>query len=142
MDNILSYDISRCRFCTENAGNRMRRLLARLYFQIFMDNIKSVHLLAFVLMKPFYLHIKNRVRIKVNSLMLLNITRKLYLISLFNLIKLIKKYFIILMKKKLFKLGRVFSVSGTDGFFASSLLQDKSQRRKVIPFVLLLNLSG
>ena len=63
VDNILRNDVSRRRLCAKQEGDRPCRLLAALDLQIFVDDIKGVHLLALILMKTLYLDIKYGIRI-------------------------------------------------------------------------------
>ena len=70
MNDILCDDIRRSGLGTEDDGNRSARNLAGFDFKIFMDDIKRIELLSLVLMKTFYLNVKDRVFVQVNVLRL------------------------------------------------------------------------
>ena len=134
MDNIFRNYVSRGSFCAEQHGNRLFRKLACLDLQILMDDIEGIHLLAFVFMQTFYLNVKNGIRVQFQSLGVLQIGNKLSLLFCFHI-------------QKLCKYGRVASFFQPSPMrevmrAESSGLQAMSQRRKVMPLVLLLKRSG
>ena len=58
VNDILRDNISRSRFCTEDKSHRPCGLLTRLDLQIFVYDIKRVHLLPLILMHPLTLQVK------------------------------------------------------------------------------------
>ena len=70
MNDVLGNHIGRRCLGSKNHGNRRRGNFSLLDFQIFVNHIQGIHLLPLILMKPFYLNIKDRIFIHLNSLSL------------------------------------------------------------------------
>ena len=73
MDNILGNDIGRCSLCPEDGSDRCSWFFTLFDLQVFMDEIKGIHLLSLVLMKTFDLDIENGVRVNGDALGLFQI---------------------------------------------------------------------
>ena len=72
MDDVLSDGVGRSCFTTKEDCDWTSRDITSLDVQVFVDDIQSVHLLTFVLVKTFDLDIKTRVWIDFHTLVLLS----------------------------------------------------------------------
>ena len=147
MNDILCNVISRSCLCTEDESDRSFRFLSVFDFQIFIDNIKSIQLLTFILMKSLDLDIKNGLFSSI-SIPVFSRTKSLQIFFAFVLISssLIQNLLIILVSQEASSVHRHLSYNPSpiseEINLVSGWLQYISQRRKVIPLVLLLNFSG
>ena len=89
-----------------------------------IHNMKDIQQLTFVLMKTFYLYIKDGIRININSIVLFDIFCKTYFILVFDLKKLLLYFFIICIRRKFPDLGKV-----CDPAFSHMCCHPVSQKR-------------
>ena len=95
MDDILCNDISGCRLGTEYIGYRSRWLLSFFNFQVFMNDVQRIHLLALILMKPLGLDIKYGIRVDFHPFFFLYEGRQFFLIIHLDGFQTIQEFFII-----------------------------------------------
>ena len=114
MDDILGDGVSRSRLCAKDHGNRGFRLVSRLDVHVLVNRIQSVHLLTLVLMKTFYLNVKDGILIHMKILCLIEITFQRSLVVLFDLFQPLQHLCVILILQKLLKLHRIFLISTSD----------------------------
>ena len=74
MDDVLSDSVGRNCFTTKEDCDWTSRDVTSLDIKVFVDDIQSVHLLAFVLVKTFDLDIKDRVCIDFHTLVFFQVT--------------------------------------------------------------------
>lgn len=80
VNDILGDHISRSRLGAEDCRNRSRRNFSGFDLQIFINNIKRIQLLPFILMETFYLDIKNRIRADLNILCIFQICAQCFFV--------------------------------------------------------------
>ena len=97
MNDILSDHIRRCSLCTEDEGQRCRRLPAALDLQIFVNDIQCIHLLTLILMQTLYLNIEDGIGIQLHAFLLLDIGYQLSLLGLLDIIDSIQYSLIVLV---------------------------------------------
>lgn len=96
-------------------------------------------------MKTFYLYIDDGIFIQRDILCLIQELFEIQFAVVFDLLKFCKNLLVVFVFEQFFQLVGIFLNPGPirlSIYCASSRLQCSSQRRKVIPFVLLLNFSG
>ena len=100
--------ITGCCLCTKNECS-WNKFHIRMLFDLIIEihNMKDIQQLTFVLMKTFYLYIKDGIRININSIVLFDIFCKTYFILVFDLKKLLLYFFIICIRRKFPDLGKV-----------------------------------
>ena len=80
-----------------------------------MDDVKSVHLLALVLVKSLGLDVEDGVNVKLYAFLSLNVIYKLLLLKLLDLIDGIENLVVILELKEFFKILGISGISVADG---------------------------
>ncbi len=111
MDNILRDHISRSRLCPKNKGQRCGRLLSSLDFQIFMNNIKGIHLLTLIFMQPLYLNIENGIRVQDNTFRLFHISCQFFFLFELNLSQPVEYRLVIGKFQQFFQLIRILLIT-------------------------------
>ena len=114
MNNILRNGVCRSRLSSEDHRDRALRKVALLNLKVFIDGIKSVHLLALVLMQALDLYVKDRVHIQHKILRLIEVLSRLLFVVMTDFSDLIKDLFVIVIFHQLFQLHRVLAESGSD----------------------------
>ena len=144
MDDVLCYHIGGSGLCAKDHGYRTGRLLSCLDIKVFVDREKAVHLLPLVLMKPLHLNIKDGIGIDVHILNEPEIVRKSPLVVELYVPEPSKDIFVILVLKEVLEAISVRTEAISDQLpdIRGQPRIAVSQRRKVIPLVLLLNFSG
>ena len=114
MDDIFCDDISRCSLCTEYHGDRGFRLVAALDIHVFVNSVQGVHLLAFVLMKTFYLYVDDGIFIQRDILCLIQELFEIQFAVVFDLLKFCKNLLVVFVFKQFFQLVGIFFESRSD----------------------------
>jgi len=114
MDDIFCDDISRCSLCTKHHGDRGFRLVAALDIHVFVNSVQGVHLLAFVLMKTFYLYIDDGIFIQRDILCLIQELFEIQFAVVFDLLKFCKNLLVVFVFKQFFQLVGIFFESRSD----------------------------
>ena len=114
VDDILGDRICRSCLCAEDHGNRSFRLVSCLDVHVFVDRIQGIHLLAFVLVKTFYLYVEDRILIHCQVLGLVEILLQCLFIVFLDLFQLFQHFRVIFVFQKLFQFHRVLLISASD----------------------------
>ena len=115
MDNILGNHISGRCLGAKDKGHGPCRLLAGFDLQIFMNDIKGIHLLALILMQPLTLDIKDGIRIQGDTFHLFHVSRQIPLPVHLDLGDTVKHFIVIHIGKQFFQLIGVFLITVPDG---------------------------
>lgn len=145
MDNVLCDGVGRSGFRTEDAYQWNGRLMTGFDLMILMDEVQQIQLLTFVFMQTLGLDIKHSIGVDFHILSFQKPVGQIFFVSFFTAVS---------SFRTVSSSAKVNSFSSSDAFlrkpepmYCSSLAVSRgshssSQRRNVIPLVLLLNFSG
>ena len=116
MNDILGNHIGGSGFRPENCRDGSGRNLAGLDFQVLVNDVEGVQLLALILMETFDLDIKDGIRADFQLLCFFQVCAQSLLVFLLDFQKLFEYLFVLLVREQLFQLGRVLFVAFPDSF--------------------------
>ena len=117
MNNIFCNHIRRCCLCSKDHCDRCGRFVARFDVQIFVDCIKCIHLLTFILMKTFYLYINDGMFINSQSLGFFHVFFEFQFLFHLDFFQLVQHCFIIFKSQQFFQFCGIFLESVSDQRF-------------------------
>ena len=140
MNDVLRDDICRGRLCTENNRDRLRRLLACLDLLVLADRPEEIQLLSLVLMQTLGLDIKDRFRIDLRALMIVDPRRKCLLVLVLDGHEVRKELLIVLECEELLELVRIVlpaiaDLRGNKSRQARVALTDPASERNAVRLV-------
>ena len=115
MNDILGKHIGRGCLGPEDIGHRPDRFFSSFDFQIFVDNIKGIHLLPFIFVKALNLNVKDCIRIQPDSLSRLHVGSQLLLAVHLDLSQPIKHLLTVLISEQLSQFIRILLKPVADG---------------------------
>ena len=114
MDDVLGDGVGGRRLGAEDHGNGTGREVPLFDFQIFIDGVKGVHLLALVFVEPLDLDVENRVGINGDSLAFMQKAGQLGFVFGFDLPQLAQHRSVPAVCQQLFQFHSVPPEAGTD----------------------------
>ena len=114
MNNIFCNHIRRCCLCSKDHCDRCGRLVARFDVQIFVDCIKCIHLLTFILMKTFYLYINDGMFINSQSLGFFHVFFEFQFLFHLDFFQFFQHFFIIFENQQFFQFCGIFLEAVSD----------------------------
>ena len=114
MDDILCDHIRRSRLCTEDKADRPSRFLSFLNLQVFMDNVKRIHLLTLILMHTFDLDIKDALRIQFHTFRFFDICTEFQFLLLLDRFDALQDFCIVFVRKQFLQFIGILFETVTD----------------------------